>query len=111
MAGLTKRYQSGILERNGSVSSCDGLYSYVTAEEAAWPVIQEVAMTVEKVRTWIRVLPAVVALALLSGCVVYPAYAPYSRGYYGQGYYGQGYYGQGQGYYPYYRDDYYYRRY
>jgi len=56
-------------------------------------------------------LPAVVILALLSGCVVYPAYAPYSRGYYGQGYYGQGYYGQGQGYYPYYRDDYYYRRY
>lgn len=55
--------------------------------------------------TWGRLVTAVVAVALLSGCVVVPAYGPYYRG----GYYAPGgYYGQGGGYYqP--RDDYYRR--
>ena len=53
--------------------------------------------------TWAKLVPAVVALALLSGCVVVPAYGPgpgYGRGYYAPGYS-----------YPYYsdRDDYYRR--
>lgn len=51
-----------------------------------------------RLRTWGRLVTAVVAVALLSGCVVVPAYGPYYRsGYYGQG----GYYRD--------RDDYYRR--
>ncbi len=58
-----------------------------------------------RLTTWARIVPAVVALALLSGCVVVPAYGP-GPGYYRGGYYAPGYY------YPYYRDrDDYYRRY
>jgi hypothetical protein len=50
---------------------------------------------------WAKIVPAVVALALLSGCVVVPAYGPgYYRGYYAPGYY-----------YPYYYQNDYYRRY
>lgn len=55
---------------------------------------------------WAKLVPAVLAAALLAGCVVVPAYGPGS--YYRGGYYapsGGGYY------YPYYRDrDDYYRR-
>jgi hypothetical protein len=52
--------------------------------------------------SWAKIIPTVVGLALLSGCVVAPAYGP---GYYGGGYYASGYY------YPHYRDrdDYYHR--
>jgi len=40
------------------------------------------------VRTGIGLMAAVVALTMLSGCVVVPAYGPgYSRGYYAPGYY------------------------
>ncbi len=47
---------------------------------------------------WARLIPGVVALALLAGCVVAPAYGPgYYRGYYGSGYYYRD------------RDDYYHR--
>ena len=53
--------------------------------------------------TWLRLVPSLVALALLTGCVVVPAYGP--------GYYRGGYYAPGGYYYPYYRDrDDYYRR-
>jgi len=61
---------------------------------------------------WTKIIPALVMLALLSGCVVAPAYGPgyYGGGYYGGNYNGGGYYGRGY-YYPYYRDrdDYYHR--
>jgi hypothetical protein len=68
---------------------------------------QEVAMSVaeflrQKPRfgIWAKIVPAAVALALLAGCVVVPAYGP------GPGYY-RGYYAPGS----YYRDrDDYYRR-
>ncbi|GEM_PF-2615929 len=55
-------------------------------------------------RAWAKLLCAAVALGLLSGCVVAPAYGPG----YGYGYYRGGYY---NGYYYRDRDDYYYRRY
>jgi hypothetical protein len=49
--------------------------------------------------TWLRLLPAVIAVGVLSGCVVEPAYGPgYYRGY---GYYHPYYYRD--------RDDYYRR--
>jgi len=54
---------------------------------------------------WAKLAPAVLAAALLAGCVVVPAYGPgpgYNRGYYAP---------SGGYYYPYYRDrDDYYRR-
>jgi hypothetical protein len=72
--------------------------------------VQEVAMTIAESSKrllrqgfWARLVPAVVAVGLLAGCVVVPAYGPgpYYRGYYAPGGY----------YYPYYRDrDDYYRR-
>ena len=53
-----------------------------------------------RVGTCAGLIAAVAALAVLSGCVVYPAYGPgYYRGYYGSGYYYRD------------RDDYYYRHY
>jgi hypothetical protein len=53
---------------------------------------------------WAKIVSAAVALVLLSGCVVVPAYGPgYGPGYYRGGYYAPGYYYQG-------RDDYYYNR-
>jgi len=54
---------------------------------------------------WAAIVPAVVAVGLLSGCVVEPAYGPgYHRGYYAPGYYyrDRDYYRE--------RDDNYYRR-
>jgi len=48
-----------------------------------------------RLRTWGRLVTAMVAVALLSGCVVVPAYGPYYRGYYAPG--------------GYYHDDYYRR--
>lgn len=53
---------------------------------------------------WAKLVPAVLAVGLLAGCVVVPAYGPgpYYRGYYAP---------SGGYYYPYYRDrDDYYRR-
>ena len=53
---------------------------------------------------WAKLVPAVVAVGLLAGCVVVPAYGPGP-------YYNRGYYAPGGYYYPYYqnRDDYYRR--
>ena len=51
---------------------------------------------------WAKIVSAAVAVVLLGGCVVVPAYGPgYGSGYYRGGYYAPGYY---------YRDDYYNRR-
>ncbi|MGH7124229.1 MAG: hypothetical protein ACREFI_07650 [Stellaceae bacterium] len=53
-----------------------------------------------QVGTGAALMAAMVALTVLSGCVVVPAYGPgYHRGYYAPGYYYRD------------RDDYYYRRY
>jgi len=56
---------------------------------------------------WAAIVPAIVALELLSGCVVAPAYGP-GPGYY-RGSYAPGYYYRDREYYRD-RDDYYYRR-
>jgi hypothetical protein len=55
-----------------------------------------------RLATGAGLIAAVLAVTVLSGCVVYPAYGPgygYYRGYYAPGYYYRD------------RDDYYYRRY
>ncbi len=57
------------------------------SRNASWPAL------------WLKLLPAVIAVGVLSGCVVEPAYGPgYYRGY---GYYHHSYYRD--------RDDYYRR--
>jgi hypothetical protein len=93
------------LKRNGGVSLFYRLCSYEPAEHRGWARDQEVAMNVAKLqgrefrlRAWAKILPAVIALGVLSGCVVVPAYGPgYNRGYYAPGYYYRD------------RDDYYHR--